>query len=178
MSIPPKIVAVGFGLIVVAALSRAAASRPFPTDESLHARFLAHRVDFETLVAMAKEDNRLSRIAPGFTWLNDDVAWPRKDVGISEERWNGYRQEFRSVGALEGILKGNNPTRIIFPITSRGLVPAGSEKGLVYSEAPLTPVLKSLNKRPPGELWDGPDRSHVVAYKPIDDHWYIYYEQW
>jgi hypothetical protein len=178
MNIRPRIVAVGLGWSVVAILALAAASRPFPSDEALRARLLAHRVDFERLVAMANEDNRLSRIAPDFTWLNDDVAWPRKDVGISEERWNDYRQLFRRVGAPEGILKGVNPTRIIFPIVSRGLVPTGFAKGLVYSQAPLTPVLKSLDKRPPDELWDGPDRSHVLAYKPIDDHWYIYYEQW
>jgi len=46
------------------------------------------------------------------------------------------------------------------------------------SEAPLRPVLKSLNKAPPRDLWDGPDHSHFLVYKPIEDHWYIYYEQW
>jgi len=178
MNIRSRIVAVGFGLSVVAALALAAASSPFPTDEALRARFLAHRVDFERLVAMSNEDNRLSRIAPDFTWLNDDAGWPRKDVGISDERWNDYRQKFRRVGASEGIIKYANPTLIMFPIMSIGLVPAGSEKGLVYSQAPLTPVLKSLDKSPPDKFYDGPDRSHVLVYKPIEDHWYIYYEEW
>ena len=178
MNIRWKIVAVGFGLSVAAALAFAAASRPHPSDEALQARFLYHRVDFERLVAMANEDNRLSRIAPDFTWLNDDVAWPRRDVGISEERWDDYRQEFRRIGTSVGILKYSNPTLIFFPITSIGLVPSGSEKGLVYSQAPLTPVLKSLDKRPPAELWDGPDRSRLLVYKPIEDHWYIYFRKW
>jgi hypothetical protein len=173
-----KFVTVGLGLSVAAVLALAAPSRPLPSDGALRARFLAHRVDFERLVAMANEDTRLTRIAPSFTWLDDDVAWPRKDVGISEERWNDYRQIFRGVGTPEGILKGANPARIIFPIASVGLVPAGFEKGLVYSQAPLSPVLKSLDENPPHELWAGPDRSHVLVYKPIEDHWYIYYEQW
>jgi hypothetical protein len=177
MNIRPKIMAVGLAL-VAAALALAAATRPSPTDEAVRARFFAHRADFERLVAMANEDSHLDRIAPDFTWLEDDASWPRKDVGISEQRWNDYRQEFRRVGAPDGIIKGVDPTRIIFPIVSRGLVPAGSEKGLVYSQAPLTPVLKSLDKRPPDELWDGPDRTHVLVYKPIYEHWYIYYEQW
>jgi hypothetical protein len=178
MNIRLKIVAVGLGLSVVAVLALAAARKPFPSDEAIRARFLAHRVDFERLAAMANEDSRLARIAPDFTWLDDDVAWPRKDVGISEERWNDYRLIFRRVGASDGILKGINPTRIIFPIMSQGLVPAGSAKGLVYSQASLNPLLKSLDEKPPDKLWDGSDRSHVLVYKPIENHWYIYYEQW
>jgi hypothetical protein len=178
MNIRLKIVAIGLGFGVVAVLALAAARRPFPSDEALRTRFQAHRDDFERLVAMANEDSRLTRIAPDFTWLVDDVAWPRKDVGISKERWNDYRQIFRRAGAPEGIAKGTNPTRIIFPIMSQGLVPAGFTKGLVYSQTPLSPVLRSLDERPPDKLWDGPDRSHVLVYKPIDNHWYIYYEQW
>jgi hypothetical protein len=178
MHIRLKIVTVGLGLTVVAVLAVAAARGPFPSDDALRARFVTHRADFEKLVAMANEDNRLTRISPDFTWLDDDVAWPRKDVGISEERWNDYRKIFRRVGASEGIAKGTNPTQIIFPIMSRGLVPAGATKGLVYSQASLNPVLQSLDKRPPDKLFDGPDRSHVLMYKPIDNHWYIYYEEW
>jgi len=173
-----EMIVAGLGLTVVTALALAAAPGPFPSDKALRARFLSHRVDFEKLVVMANEDHRLTRIAPDFTWLDDNVAWPRKDVGISQERWNDYRTIFRRVGASDGIVKGTNPTRIVFPIMSAGLVPTGFTKGLVYSKAPLNPVLKSLDKRPPDKLFDGPDRSHVLVYKPIEDNWYIYYEEW
>jgi hypothetical protein len=148
-----------------------------PSDQALRDRFLANRVDFERLVAMSNEDSHLTRIAPDFTWLDDDVSWPRRNVGISEQRWNDYRELFRGVGAPEGIIRRTNPTQIIFPIMTEGLVPTSLAKGLVYSEAPLSPVLDSLDKRPPRELWNGPDRSHVLVYKPIENHWYIYYEQ-
>jgi len=177
MKVRLRIMVAGLGLSVVAVLALAARG-PFPSDEALRARFLTHHADFERLVAMANEDTRLTRIAPDFTWLDGDVAWPRKDVGISEERWNDYRQMFRRVGTEEGVLKGINPGRIIFPISSQGLVPAGSAKGLVYSQASLNPVLKSLDERPPHKFWDGPDRNHVLVYKPIEKNWYIYYEQW
>jgi hypothetical protein len=178
MSVRLKIMVAGLGLSVAVVLALAASRGTLPSDDTLRTRFLTHRVDFERLVAMANEDNRLTRIAPDFTWLDDNVAWPRKDVGISKERWKDYRKIFRRLGASEGILKGTDPTRIIFPITSRGLVPAGSEKGLVYSQASLNPVLQSLDERPPDKLWDGLDRSHVLVYKPIENHWYIYYQQW
>ncbi len=177
MNIRLKILAVGLAL-VAAALAFAATNSRSTSDDALRDRFFAHRADFERLVAMANEDNHLIRIAPDFTWLDDDSSWPRKDVGISEERWNDYRQMFRRVGASEGIIKGANPPRIMFSITSGGLVPTGFDKGLVYSQMPLSPVLKSLDKRFPNKLRDGPDRSHILVYKPIGDHWYIYYEEW
>src|ERR1017187_5895732 len=103
----------------------------FPSDKSLRARFLAHRADFEKLVIMANEDSRLTRIAPDFTWLDDSVAWPRKDIWITEERWNEYRQLFHTTGASIGIEKGINPSRIYFPIDARGIVTTGATKGLV-----------------------------------------------
>src|ERR1035438_9102950 len=170
-----KIMVVMLGLTALGAIAQSAAPKPLPSDKALRARFFAHRADFERLVAMANEDSRLTRIASDFTWLDDDVAWPRKDVGISEQRWTEYRQIFRRVGASDGILKGIEPTRIIFPIMSVGLVPSGFEKGIVYSEAPLSPVLKSLDDRPLHQK--GPVRysSHVLVYKQITDHWYIYY---
>jgi len=75
-------------------------------------------------------------------------------------------------------MKYTNPSLILFPITSLGSVPGGVEKGLAYSQASLSPVLKSLDERPPEEYWNGPDRTHVLVYKPIESHWYIYYRQW
>ena len=178
MHIRPTIIVAMLGLTAVGVFAQAGPSKTHMSDEVLRTRFLAHRVDFEKLVVMAQEDSHLTRIAPDFTWLDDDVAWPRKNVGISEERWNDYRQAFRRVGDSEGIVKSNNPTRIMFPISTVGLAPSGAAKGLVYSQEPLSPIMKSLDQRPPDKFWSGPDRSHVLAYKPIEEHWYIYYEQW
>jgi hypothetical protein len=169
---------IALALSAVTVIVLAAYWLSFPSDESLRSRFLTHRADFERLVMMANEDNRLTRIAPDFTWLDDNVAWPRKDVGITEDRWNEYRRLFHTTGASIGIEKGINPSRILFPIDARGIVPTGATKGLVFSQAPLSPVLKSLDKAPPGELYEGPDHNHVLVYKLIEDHWYIYYEEW
>lgn len=92
-----RIVALGLGLSVVAALLLFVTPRPYPSDQALRARFFAHRADFERLLAMVNEDSRLTRIAPDFTWLDDNVAWARKDVGISESRWNEYRRLLRKL---------------------------------------------------------------------------------
>lgn len=178
MHLRPKILLTAIGLSILCAIALFVAHARYPSDAALRARFFAHRADFESLVSMANEDSHLTRIAPRFTWLDNDVAWPRKNVGISEQRWNQYRQLFRNIGASEGIIKGTHPDRIIIPVASVGLVPAGSAKGLVYSKVPLTPVLKSLDESPPAKYRDGPDHTHLLVYKPIAPHWYIYYESW
>lgn len=148
------------------------------TDASLRALFFAHRADFEKLRAMAEKDVHVTRIAPDFTWLDDNVAWPRKDIGFSVERWDAYRALFRRLELPTGISRGVNPPRIIFPVVVEGLVPTGDTKGFVYSQAPVSPLVRSLDKRLPNKLWDGPDRSHVLVYEPLEGHWYLYYEQW
>lgn len=168
-------VAVALFLSLLCALGLAVTRSNGRSDAALTSHFVKHRADFERLVAMANEDAHLTRIAPDFTWLDDDVAWPRKNVGISEQRWDEYRQLFLHVGASVGFWKNINPPRIFFPVVSEGLVPAGYTKGLVYSASPLTPALKSLDEKPPDRYWEG---SHVLVYKSIEDHWYIYYEQW
>lgn len=163
-------------LILLCALGLAVTRTTGRSDAALKSHFAKHRADFERLVAMANEDAHLTRIAPDFTWLDDDVSCPRKNVGISEERWNEYRRLFRSVNVPSGITNDIRNSRVLFPIVVAGMVPAGYEKGLIYSATPLTPVLKSLDERPSDQYWD--DRGHVLVYKPISDHWYIFYEQW
>jgi len=169
-----KLIAAIF-LTLVYVLYMGVTGSPGRWDIALKLRFLTHRADFEKLVVMANEDAHVTRIAPDFTWLDDDLTWPRKNVGISEQRWEEYRRLFRRVGAPVGIEKNPYPVAVFFPIVSRSLVPAGWTKGLVYSSTPLTPVLKSLDERPPDKLWEG---KHVLVYEPIRDDWYIYYEEW
>jgi hypothetical protein len=166
------------GLSAVGVTAPSATRRAVPSDEALRIRFFDHRADFESLVTMANEDSHLTRIAPDFTWLDNDAGWPRENVGITGQRWSDYKQLFLRVGTAVGICRGTDPTRIIIPIAAFGLVPTGFEKGIVYSEEPLSPIMKTLDQRPPDKFWDGPDRSHVLVYKPIENHWYIFYEEW
>jgi hypothetical protein len=167
-------VAAAVFLSLLCALGLAVTRSTWRSDAALKSHFLKHRADFERLVAMANEDVHLTRIAPDFTWLDDSAAWPRENVGISAERWNEYRKLFRQVGVGDGLGKNIDPPRIFFPIVSGGLVPTSWTKGLVYSPVRLSPVVKSLDHRVPDRFWHG---SQVLVYKPIEDHWYIYYQE-
>lgn len=169
-----KITALVLGLSVVVVIALAAWYISQPSDDMLKDRFYAHRPEFEKLVVMANEDDRLFRIAPDFIGPEDGFA----DFKITETRWNEYRQLFHTTGVTTGISKDIQPARIYFPIYTRGIVPAGATKGIVYSQLPLNPDLKSLDEAPPNNLYEGPDHNHLLVYKQIEEHWYIYYEEW
>jgi hypothetical protein len=136
-----------------------------PHDATLERQFPGRESDLQQLVLMAGQDKHLDRIAPDFTWLDTDASWPRANVGFSHERWNRYRDLFRHAGLPVGIMKDAGDT-IYFPIYSAGIVPAGSEKGYVYSEKPLSPTVASVD-------WMSGD----LGFKPLGKNWYIYRDE-
>ena len=167
---------VALTFIAPCVLVMTACRSPLRSDATVMSLFAQHRGEFQTLVKMANEDTHLIRIAPGFTSLDDNNEWPRQNIGISEERWAEYKRLFTRVGT-DGVVKPTNfPPRVEFPIGEAGMAPAGSSKGLVYSSAPLTPVLRSLDARPPDQYSD--DKGHTRVYRQIEDHWYIYFDEW
>src|ERR1700692_2242981 len=80
-----------------------ARTKPHPSDGELKANFSQQQSGFENLLKMSKEDIRVVRIAPAFTWLDNDVSWPRKEIGFSEERWKIYRELFWKLKIPDGI---------------------------------------------------------------------------
>jgi hypothetical protein len=146
--------------------------RPFPTDAELSQRLVDHRKDFEQLVAMAKADNELVRIAPDFTWTTSSVAWPRPDseLGFTPQRWDEYRHLFRALGLEAGILRPRDHRNTVYLLVqTKGLVTGGSTKGYAYSDTALEPRCNSLDK---------PIAVHTeICFKPLGGMWYLYLEQ-
>jgi len=105
---------------------------PLATDRELEERFAAIRPDLEALRAMAAEDTQLVRIATDFTWLTDNVQWPRDRAlwGLTDDRWSKYRELFTKVGCPDGIFKRAGIVYVI--CSSRGLVTSGVSKGYAY----------------------------------------------
>lgn len=143
------------------------------SDEELIDKFKARRTDFEMLVEMANQDRRLVRIASDFTWLDDNLNWPRpeSDLGFSKDRWDQYRSLFVRLGLRGGLSRRTDLPQAIFLIAAtKGISLGGSAKGYVYSTEPLSPVLNSLDDV------SAPMRDRVPVYKKLDDNWYLYYE--
>jgi hypothetical protein len=147
--------------------------RPFPTDADLSHRLADHRKDFEQLVAMAKTDKELLRIAPDFTWTSRSVAWPRpaSELGFTVERWDEYRRLFHTLGLEAGVLRPwDHRDAVYLLVQTKGLVTGGSTKGYAFSETPLDPQCESLDKP---EAVAHPE----ICFKPLGGNWYLYLQQ-
>jgi hypothetical protein len=94
------------------------------SDEWMRGHLLRHQRGFEHLVRMATEDyarTKVTRIAPTFTRLEDNWAWPRpgNEWGITWERWEEYRALFEELGLPAGL--------VVVPYPRLELVPSGEE---------------------------------------------------
>ena len=150
--------------------------RPYPTDAELSQRLIDHRKEFEQLVAMAKADKEVIRIAPDFTFTTTSFAWPRPDseLGFTSERWDEYRNLFRALGIEDGILRPWDHRDAVFLIVQvKGLVTGGSAKGYAYSDTGLEPRCDSLDNREVRKARDEPE----ICFKPLGGKWYFYLEQ-
>ena len=138
-----------------------------PSDAALEKKFHSNRRVFDQLIMMTAEDSHLVRIAPDFTFLDTDFSWPRSNIGISNERWELYRQLFWQVGAGEGV---NHPVggHVTFFIAYTWGMMHGIDKGYAFSLDAVEPLLNSVDELPKGRGKQG------QVFKPLEDHWYLY----
>lgn len=145
------------------------------SDSSLARNFENHRSDFERLIQMYGEDVHLTTIAPGFTYLDVNASWPRKEVGITEQRWNEYRSLFKRVGTSYGVSRRIEfPGAIFVPMSTFGAAPSSAAKGYVYSTDSLSPILRSLDQPLPPESLDKKTQTSI-GFKYLSKDWYLYY---
>ncbi len=143
-----------------------------PTDSDLEVTFSKHEKDFDRLIQMSKTDSKVIRIANTFTWLDDNVSWPRPDseLGFSKERWDEYNRIFSELDLDAGLLQYPNAGVFYLIASSGGLVTGGSAKGYAYSEHDLSPIYDSLDN------FVGHNTHGKPVYKKLTTNWYLYYE--
>jgi hypothetical protein len=146
---------------------------PHPSDQYLGKTFIAYEADFEKLVRMSNEDSHVIRIAPDFTWLDNNAAWPRpeSELGFSKQRWDEYRSLFSKLELKSGVLN-YQPDLILFIASSKGLVTGGSSKGYAYSVKDPPLIVESLDNY----SFKDSDKDINLAYRKLKGHWYLYYE--
>lgn len=134
------------------------------SDAKLTKVFDGNRNDFDKLLNMSRQDYRIVRIRFDTTALYNDDSWPRKDVGLSEQRWDEYRQLFRKLGIEEGLAHRNDlPSAVFLYAECTGSAVDMDCKGYVYSEMPLRPIKYNLDELAPG-----------VFFKPLSGNWYLF----
>jgi hypothetical protein len=117
-------------------------------------------------------DPHVTLIRSNLTRLDTDWSWPRRDVGFSDSRWNEYRTIFRKL-RINGLARYRAETDSVAVIVySSGAALGGSEKGLVYSAQPLTPLSGSLDQFL-RDLYNR-NRGYALVYEPLCGDWYIY----
>lgn len=132
-------------------------------DQQLVEKFFANRDSLEELQVLFEQDVAIVRLAPDFTFLEDNYAWPRAEgPGISEERWQRYRELFDRSGVTGGLVRRQSET--VFIVEACGIV--GSSRLYGYSYRP-TSIPAELGVRL-GDL-EGEGRLYV----PIADGWYL-----
>lgn len=133
--------------------------------------FAQHEEDFGRLISMSQVDAKVIRIAPDFTWLDDNAKWPRpeSELGFSKERWEEYKRLFDKLGLKEGLARDAGGDTVYLIAHSEGLGTGGSGKGYVYSTSELSPLYDSLDN-----LSLAPSNGKHV-YKKLKESWYLFY---
>lgn len=146
-----------------------------PSDGGLQKEFFQHEAEFDKIAQMSNQDWHVVRITSGFTWLDTDAGWPRKDIGFSQQRWDEYKRLFRKLGLGGGLSRRRDyPNSVFLNVVGSGVL-GGTDKGYAYSPQPLSPILQSLDDPLPAHLFDS--HGHAIAFRLLTRNWYIYREQ-
>ena len=146
---------------------------PHVSDDWLIKNFQKNEADFDLLAQMAQQDSKMVRIANDFTWTKDSVAFPRpeSELGITNERWEDYKKLFKKLRLSNGIIN-YQPDTILLLATTKGLVTGGSMKGYAYLKEKPEMLVDSLDNY----IFPKTDKHSAIAYKQINNNWYIFYE--
>lgn len=139
-----------------------------PSDEQLIQNFQRHEADFNKLLGMAADDARVVRITKDFTWLDNNMSWPRPDseLGFSRERWDDYRKLFKELDLTSGINRRQDIANVVFLVASdEGAALRGTEKGYAYSPKEPHSLVESLDRI------NVPVRNMVPIYKRLKGNW-------
>jgi hypothetical protein len=148
---------------------------PMPSELELRSRFFQNQSDFVKLVQMSNQDPRVTLIRSNFTYLDTDASWPRKDIGLSEDRWNEYRQLFRRLNIDGGVTRRMDPvSSVSITVYASGGVLGSAGKGYAYSEQPLMPIVQSVDVMPTA-LYNK-NKGHAVVFEPLAPNWYMFRE--
>jgi hypothetical protein len=142
---------------------------PAPSDESIIARFNAHRTEFGQLLDMFHHDGIFGRFS-----CDDPPNVPRDAPPVSAERRAEYVRLFKKIGSDCVVYYDFGSERTQFLMWSTGMSWAGQHKSIMYIP----------DKEPPRVVastddyhWTPEDHriGSVTLYRHIDGPWYLMY---
>jgi hypothetical protein len=144
-----------------------------PSDASLERRFYENRADLEKIVKMMEQDEHMERIADNFTRNDDWDQHPGRARGISEQRWNQYREIFHRAGVPMGTARQSDDIEIL--AWAAGLAIAGTSLSYLHcgkSSASIPSNYPPCRERK--ESGSIEENDVFIRYKRIEGDWYIY----
>ena len=79
----------------------------------------------------------------------------KKNVGLSEDRWQEYRVLFKKLGITEGLARdATHPSAVLLYARCEGSAINADCKGFAFSEKPLSPIATSLDSPSPGYIFE------------------------
>lgn len=149
--------------------------RDHPRDTELIERLNAHRVEFDELIQMFKEDSSLGRVgenfertASFFEKCEGEGAWNGKAIEVDKARLDDYRERFAKLKLRAGIEGYCEKDYISLYASTRGLSVTGSTKGYAYLVKPPKLLVVDLDS-----YWSTDGRS-FTAFRHIDGNWYLF----
>ena len=136
-----------------------------PTDSELIENFREHRREIDTLVEMIRSDKVLRRVGDNWTNPSDPAT-----VGIDQQRIADYRRRLRQIGYPMGFVFWPETEDVKFLAWGEGIVGASASKSVVNSMRRPEPLVTDLDsyKAPSG-------LAEILAYRHIEDNWYLEY---
>lgn len=122
-------------------------------DDALIANFFLHEEAFDQIATMVEQEGRPITIC---------AASGESGSRLPDERLARYRAPLQEAGIRYGVTRDyRNETRLIF----WGILgDSNSEKGYAFRRSQPTPLVASLDRKPP-----------PLAYRHLKDSWYLYY---
>lgn len=159
-----------------AAVLACACGAPHTSDAQMAKLFHAHKIEYDTIVEMLKEDPSIEGIRPGViwdgkgrSWSQMDTATPDRRLALPDDRARRYQDLLNRLN-LDLIGRADNGS-IDFRLDSPSIQNGDSQKGIEYSEGPLEPLLPSLDGLRRPRSFRG---EHYLIHKLLEPRWYLY----
>lgn len=166
-----------FVMLPLALLATCRQRDAHPSDQQLLEEFRANRSAYSELLAMVREEPRVTRVANDFIWIDGFGSVTEGERGryLSDARLKRYRALFGELNLESGVIRYADGS-VGFLRSSQGMVTGGSSKGLLWAVAMRQPVLTDADLRTLDEACV-PRRDGCQSIRPIAPQWYMILER-
>lgn len=148
-----------------------------PSLSTLEHRFVRQRPELDTIVAMSNVDARLLVVDPDWLATRDrQCSGYCPESGITQQRWEQYRNLFRRSGLSQGLRRDADSGDIFLIVKSFGLLERGISNGYLHcgQGQPHRYAPCSSSQAAGEHPYSRGDEAY--SFRRLADGWYVYSE--